>query len=230
MTSSGLDSCDVSEKWAGRRWPRWEAISAVAAVLAVSLTIATVFFGLGSSDSNEPPMNVKSPPNPPTETTPPEETPQPPTTPPVSPTPPEACVAREDVPGDADQAFEPNEQADEAWGPLKGGQTYSGRLDTTNDEDWFTFCLADTTQLRARLQLGRDEQGNECLNTLAVLEDETNGEVADVRPYQRPAAYIKYTAEAGRYFLRIYDLGGTECDWKLRLTPPDAVTRTYPGD
>lgn len=90
------------------------------------------------------------------------------------------------------------------------------------------FCLATASEIRVRLDLGKANDGYECLNMLVEMHDEENGEIAEVRPYDRPAGVINYSAEAGRYFLNIRALDEGLCDWSLRVSPDDAVSAEIP--
>lgn len=43
--------------------------------------------------------------------------------------------------------YEPNDNINQAAGPLAGGTSYSGAFETTNDEDWFVFYTVGQVQM-----------------------------------------------------------------------------------
>jgi hypothetical protein len=119
---------------------------------------------------------------------------------------------------------EPNENIEQASGPLLGGVAYAGEIQTQNDEDWFKFYTAPGThqfdvavtevsgcELEAELKSPvEDEYRSGSLNT-----DEW-GHFTETSP------------AAGVYYLRFHD-GCVGSRYEFVIQPPESLTTVAPS-
>ncbi len=120
------------------------------------------------------------------------------------------------------QAFEPNDNADQASGPLLGGQDYVAEINTVNDPDYFYFNTSGQRQLDISLV---SLNGSGCNDPELRTTDDTYLAELD---WTNTTARLQYTSPgAEQYLLRI--TGNTNCRYRLRIDPPSAVTTEAPG-
>ena len=129
-------------------------------------------------------------------------------------------------------AFEPNDDIGTAIGPLLGEMSYSGALETEQDEDWFWVPIAGQQQIdfsavfngagcwleeghaHARLL---DSAGKELTDFYAISQGE------DGRPQE-----FHYTTppEARAYYVQFYGAGGSAelCSYSFQISPATAIS------
>lgn len=118
-----------------------------------------------------------------------------------------------------------NDSIATAEGPLAGGVTYSGQLETENDEDWAFFY----TNGQQQLDISFTNLTDGCTNLILSFLDTDGEEIHSVRPDVNETRHIKYTTPAAaRFYLRVYDLIGETCSYQLRIDPPGALTTQPP--
>ncbi len=118
---------------------------------------------------------------------------------------------------------EPNESAEQAFGPLLGGVAYAGEIQTENDQDWYKFYTAPGVQ------------------QFDIAYTSTSSCTPDVQ-YVGPGEYNSSTAEmdrdewrhftessptAGVYYFRVYE-GCVGSRYEFFVNPPGALTLTPP--
>jgi hypothetical protein len=139
------------------------------------------------------------------------------TTPTTPTTPPEPCVQSAKL----SAPYEPNENMADAAGPLKEGAEYRGQIETTNDMDWYAFCVGAKTQVRIALTALSDARIG------ASLRSQGGDELDTTNASLNGSGSISYSVEPGRYFVELHDYC---CDEKgrysLRVTAPGGLTDT----
>jgi hypothetical protein len=120
------------------------------------------------------------------------------------------------------QAFEPNDNIDQASGPLVGGRDYTGQIETVNDVDFFYFNTSGQRQLDMSL-VSLNGSGCEAPRLLNL-----DGEYVEGFSWSNTTARLQYSAPgAEQYLIRVR--GNTNCRYRLRIEPPSAVTARAPG-
>jgi hypothetical protein len=123
-------------------------------------------------------------------------------------------------------SYEPNDSIATAYGPLAGGVTYAGGLETQNDEDWFYLY----TNGQQQFDISFTNLTDGCTNLIMSFVDANGEELHYVRPNVNETRHILYTSPgAARYYLRVYDLIGETCSYQLRVDPPTALTTQPPS-
>jgi hypothetical protein len=119
------------------------------------------------------------------------------------------------------RAGEPNELVDQASGPLVGGTTYTGTIETANDVEWFYFYTAAGTH-----QLDISSTGmSGCSVELRLGADE-------ISPSQDYVSHITRTVYGAERHLLSVNEDTDSCvgsDWQFRIDPPEAVTSSPAG-
>lgn len=120
------------------------------------------------------------------------------------------------------QAYEPNDNFDQASGPLVGGQNYEAAIETINDEDFFYLNTSGQRQLDLSVV---------SLNGTGCHEPELlNADGSRVARFSwtNTTARLQYSAPgAEQYLIKI--AGYTSCRYRLRAEPPSALTQQAPG-
>lgn len=104
----------------------------------------------------------------------------------------------------ANGAYEPNDSASTATGPLQSGAWYSAVTETENDEDWYFLYTTGTTQLDISVTgMGRDN----CLGTDLELMNGDGDAIETTYPAEdNETEHILYTARAAAtYYLKVQD-------------------------
>jgi hypothetical protein len=133
--------------------------------------------------------------------------------------------------------YEPNEQADNAYGPLSATEPIQAALESSDDTDFFTFCLKRATEVGVRVhqtecRLLRERfEGDEpdCSPQLELLDD--GAETLDNTFVDTEATIGTLEAEtrpAGQYYVRLSDGNGFRYRLELRVADASAVSRTLP--
>jgi hypothetical protein len=117
---------------------------------------------------------------------------------------------------------EPNENAEQAFGPLLGGVAYTGEIQTQNDEDWFKFYTAPGTHQFdiAMTQLSGCEVDVELES---AGEDDDDGYLSA----NRWGHFTETSSTAGVYYLHFRG-GCVGSRYEFVVTPPDALTTLAP--
>lgn len=118
---------------------------------------------------------------------------------------------------------EPNESAEQAFGPLAGGIVYGGAIDTINDKDWFyAFTLAPAA---IEVEL-RNPEASGC-NAYVNLYDGAGKWLEDAKAESAHIGRLRYTLpSAGRWQFEVASCNGTR--YELRLTPANVFSLTPP--
>jgi hypothetical protein len=118
---------------------------------------------------------------------------------------------------------EPNENSEQASGPLLGGIAYTGEIQTVNDEDWFKLYTAPGAQ---QFDVAFTSTG-ECS---PEVELKGPGEHDDFSNYASSDEWEHFTETspaAGVYYLRFYR--GCVGSWyEFVVNPPGALTLSPP--
>jgi hypothetical protein len=129
-------------------------------------------------------------------------------------------------------AYEPNDSADTATGPLQSGGAYEAAIETFNDEDWFVFYTTGITQLNiSLLGLGPED----CFGPEMDLTNPAGDEIDETGNADRnETERILYTAEKAETLYvavtpyNVAPCAGPEAAYRLQvdssvplgLTPP----------
>lgn len=122
---------------------------------------------------------------------------------------------------------EPNETADQAFGPLTGGVTYAGTLDTSNDQDWFYFFTSGTTPF----DLAITNISSSC-PSMALYRDDSRSDSIDSRnPSANAVGHVLLTPTGPLKYL-VQVKGYNDClgaTYQLRVDPPGALAAALPA-
>jgi hypothetical protein len=126
--------------------------------------------------------------------------------------------------------YEPNDDIAAAIGPMVGERSYSGTLETEQDEDWFWMAIAGQQQITFNAQfrddvcwLGGqaeasliDQSGKEITEMEAIGRDEDNG----VQSFHYTTPPV-----ARAYYVRVAGAGGDDelCRYDISVSPPASV-------
>lgn len=114
------------------------------------------------------------------------------------------------------QAFEPNNSATEAYGPLRSGKRYQATIESSDDQDWFAFCTDRQGLVTVSVTLIDDN--DECLDFEATVGDHDAAPLRGDRPslygfdtIHHPNRDFSFQARRDmRYYLDL-DAGNFEC-------------------
>jgi hypothetical protein len=119
---------------------------------------------------------------------------------------------------------EPNENAEEAIGPLLAYTAYAGEIQTQNDEDWFKFYTAPGTH---QFDIAYTEINSVCDPEVELKgpdEEEDDWDVLSIDEWQH---FNETSPSAGVYYLRFYD-GCVGARYQFVISPPEALTTGVP--
>ncbi|HWT92524.1 MAG TPA: hypothetical protein VN238_05980 [Solirubrobacteraceae bacterium] len=128
-------------------------------------------------------------------------------------------------------AFEPNDHIDQTWGPVAGGQTYEGVVDTKNDADWFRINLGGQQQIALTVTYPYDDR---CFpGRTWYLLDAMGGRIAR----GDTSSEFRYTTppSGGVYYFAVnpgqsdQDDAGIGCRYAFSVTPATAVIAADPS-
>jgi hypothetical protein len=130
-------------------------------------------------------------------------------------------------------AFEPNNSASEAYGPLSGGTTYHATIENADDQDWYVFYVAGEQQMD--VSIASTTTVNGCTVHAKVLDRAGNYQDQGYTVNPNQTADIRWTSPSGTtaYYLVVTDSSydcsyGTANTYSFQVNPPGAVTTT-PG-
>jgi hypothetical protein len=136
----------------------------------------------------------------------------------------------------ADGAYEPNNSASAAFGPLTGGSDYSAAIETENDQDWYGFY--GFAQRQIRIHVGEHTITDQCgdgsgfIVTLRNAHGDwlTSAQLDSQGPYYPPQTVdLNYTLPRwDLYYLEVVDSGSGACPstsnaYTFRIDPADAL-------
>lgn len=133
---------------------------------------------------------------------------------------------------------EPNESASQAVGPLRGGLTYAGALETANDEDWFYFFVRpgthqlDLSATNPALDRCRSEFefDPDLSQPFVYLISEDGDELGTVGPNPNQVEHIRTTLQGpAKLFVRVRHFGCAGANWRFRIDPVNSVSQTREG-
>jgi len=118
-----------------------------------------------------------------------------------------------------------NDSAAQAVGPLSGDTVYGGRIDSQNDEDWFSFYTAGAEPFD--LAMIDVPDGSGC-HAVMTLRDGDGARLDSARPLTNQIAHIRLTPpRASRYLVQV--AGGCAGDiYQFQVGPAAALTFTLP--
>jgi hypothetical protein len=128
---------------------------------------------------------------------------------------------------------QPDENVTQACGPLAGGTTYVGTIQTSNDEDFFYFYTSGEVPFDlAATNTGPDS----CFGPHVELRDSDGKLIAQIYDLQNPndTRHIRYTApDRARYFVHVYadNIGGCSgpnATYQFRIDPASSLTSLPP--
>jgi hypothetical protein len=118
---------------------------------------------------------------------------------------------------------EPNENIEQASGPLLGGVAYAGEIQTQNDEDWFKFYTAPGTH---QFDVAVTEvSGCEVEAELkSPVEDEYRSGYLNTDEWGH---FTETSPAAGVYYLRFHE-GCVGSRYEFVIQPPESLTTVAP--
>lgn len=135
-----------------------------------------------------------------------------------------ACLALP-IAGASAQVYEPNDSANQATGPMTGGQNYDASIETGNDLDYFYFNVNGQRQIDVSITaIG----GADCSRSV-VLYTADGDSLRSASVGREGSDHILYTTpSSGQYVLRVSS-SSIGCPYRVRVDPADAVTTSSPG-
>jgi hypothetical protein len=118
---------------------------------------------------------------------------------------------------------EPNENAEQALGPLVGGVPYTGEIQTQNDEDWFKFYTAPGTH-QFNVAMTRISGCEASFTLESPVKNETR---STFPPTDEWAHFTETSQAAGVYYLAVGD-GCVGTRYEFVVEPPEALTALAP--
>ena len=110
---------------------------------------------------------------------------------------------------------EPNESADQAQGPLKGGTIYTGITETSNDEDWFYFFASSAFSVTTTA-------GTRCDGDVTLYDEDRDylsSDYIEVNEYSR----ITYTPASWQAFYLDLDSDCVGGAYRFSISPVSAI-------
>jgi hypothetical protein len=126
---------------------------------------------------------------------------------------------------------EPNESSAQAAGPLAGGVTYSGSIDTDNDEDWFFFYTTPGTH---QLDLVATNPALDSCDffdgaNVTLYRDGSSESLGSTSPDSNTIGHVRVTVTgADRFLVQVTGGGCLGAHWQFRVDPPEAVSTNAP--
>jgi hypothetical protein len=125
---------------------------------------------------------------------------------------------------------EPNESPDQAVGPLLPGVWYTGRMETSNDQDWlFFYTQPGTHQLDVRIT-APTSRPDWCYPSIH-LTDAVGGDLGWGDVQLGTINHIAYTVVGPQRLHLSYapsDSGCLNSTWMVQVNPADAISQTPP--
>lgn len=132
-----------------------------------------------------------------------------------------ALIAVLPVPAEAVAApYEPNDNIGQATA-ISGGGSYSGTVETVNDEDWFVFYTSGQRQIQID---ATGVTGGECSFVLVGFHDAQGDSITSTGLDNENWTYSYTTARASRYYLVLQGQYGAGCSYEFSIQPGDALT------
>lgn len=128
----------------------------------------------------------------------------------------------------ADGPYEPNETAPQATGPIVGGTSYNGVIETSNDVDWFFFYVAGQRQFEVVLtwRSGPDCSAGVSLTLRNRDGSEEGTAYADGGAGDTVGRTTLTSPGSARYNLEVNGCEGAA--YTIQITPADAFTTQPP--
>lgn len=118
--------------------------------------------------------------------------------------------------------YEPNDSFLQAAGPMVGGQNYEGAIETSNDVDWFYFNVNGQRQYDITLT---SVSGSGCNDQ--DLYDSEGAYITDGYWDGLNSHILRTSPASAQYAVKV--TGNTDCKYRLRVDPADALTQASPG-
>jgi hypothetical protein len=118
---------------------------------------------------------------------------------------------------------EPNENAEQAFGPLLGGVPYTGELQTQNDEDWFKFYTAPGIH-QFDVAVTRLSGCEADVLLQSPVKNENKGLDAVTDEWRH---FTETSQTAGVYYLEVSE-GCVGTSYEFVIEPPEALTTLAP--
>jgi len=119
--------------------------------------------------------------------------------------------------------LEPNENAEQAYGPLLGGVAYTGEIQTVNDEDWFKFYTAPGTQ---QFDVAYTAISG-CAHSVELKGPGERDNLSGYREVNEWGHLTETSPTAGVYYLR-FSPGCVGSRYEFVVQPPGALTLSPP--
>lgn len=118
---------------------------------------------------------------------------------------------------------EPNENADQAFGPLTGDTSYAGKLETSNDQDWFFFFTSGTTPF----DLALTNLNDGCPAMTLYRDDNRSSSIDSRSPDANGVGHILLTPTGpAKYLVKV--TGCLGASYQLRVEPAAALAGALP--
>lgn len=122
---------------------------------------------------------------------------------------------------------EPNETADQAFGPLLGATSYAGRIETQNDDDWFYFFTVGPTALDVAVT-GTASTCSPYARLYSAAD--TDSSLASASIDLNQTDHLTYTAGgAAKYLIEVEGDGCIDAAYQLRVDPGNALAPALPA-
>jgi hypothetical protein len=125
-------------------------------------------------------------------------------------------------------AYEPNNSASEAYGPLSGGTTYNAAIENAQDQDWYVFYVSGEQQMDVSLSnTGSDTY---CFIEGQIQDEAGNQPVGGDSAGQNETVHLRWTSPPGttKYYLVITHGSscsyGTADTYSFQVNPASALT------
>lgn len=118
---------------------------------------------------------------------------------------------------------EPNENAEQAFGPLVGGVAYTGEIQTQNDEDWFKLYTAPGTQ---QIDVAYTSIG-ECSPEAELKGPGEYDDLSNYASFDEWQHFTATSASASAYYVR-FTRGCVGSRYEFVVNPPGALTLSPP--
>jgi len=140
---------------------------------------------------------------------------------------PAAGVVPGPAPLPATPTSEPNESREQAFGPLAGGVSYAGAIETQNDVDWYTFLAAGLMPVDVTLTALAPTAGG-CFNDVEADLDAGGSWWSGIDADANEIGHARFTAPAAtRYFVKVTGCEGNA--YRLQVDPAAAVLPSLPA-
>jgi hypothetical protein len=119
---------------------------------------------------------------------------------------------------------EPNENTEQAYGPLIGGVAYSGEIQTQNDEDWFKFYTAPGSQ---QFDVAFTTTSGECDPEVELKGPGEHDDISNFASLNEWGHFAETSPSAGVYYLRFWRTC-VGARYQFVINPPGALTLLAP--